>query len=601
MSGIDPTPVNAFSPDSRDGAEAARLIWDDDAAADDIRDPRTPEFARAMINTAVAILRDSRGLLKKMIGRAAAAAGDLAVAQFQGLVEVIQNADDVRATEVRFALRETKTIRQLLVVHNGQPVTCHNVLGMVLPFLTTKTERRDQRGRFGIGLKTLKRIATSVAVHSAPYHFSVDQLHFDWVEPEPALPGFYDPQIDTMLVLDLREAFDEVELRDWFDAWGDEGLLFLDWVCSFRWCDLSGATIAERTLEFEPWIDAGCADLHKGVVALMTRRVLGPEDSWTVWRATVTVPTDLHPAHKARSETTDISVATAEGDSKPTLNIGFNTPVPVTLPFSLDAQFDPATSREAIIQNSWNDWLIDCSAEVVGDIAAGLLAGDPVRAWPLIPLGSEGIGVDDGGWIHRKFGSAFQSMRAGLARSGALALGAETVALCDLAYEHEDLADLLTPTDIEVLAPGARALSTGVRDANERWRAVLDQLGVSRVVGTNELLSGFDKGVFAEKLPGWWVEAGARLVACHPDEELFGPPFLLSEEGTALNCQPSGATQRPIVFGAPTSAFGALGTAEAAARGVRPQRCRQESAELAHRQCCIHERCRRRDGTRGFR
>jgi hypothetical protein len=180
--------------------------------------------------------------------------------QFQGLIEVIQNADDVRAAVVCFALRETKTGRQLLIVHDGEPVTCHNVLGMALPFLTTKTERKDQRGRFGIGLKTLKRIATSAAIHSAPYHFSGDQLHFDWVEPEPALPGFYDPQTDTMLVLDLREDFDEVELRDWFDAWEDEGLLFLASVSSFRWCNLSGATIAERTLAFEPWIEAGYAD-----------------------------------------------------------------------------------------------------------------------------------------------------------------------------------------------------------------------------------------------------------------------------------------------------------------------------------------------------
>jgi hypothetical protein len=114
----------------------------------------------------VAILRSSRGLIKRMIDRAAAGAEDLAVEQFQGIVEVIQNADDVRATEVRFALREMAEERQLLIVHNGQPVTCHNVLGMALPYLTTKTERLDQRGRFGIGMKTLKRIADAVSIHS---------------------------------------------------------------------------------------------------------------------------------------------------------------------------------------------------------------------------------------------------------------------------------------------------------------------------------------------------------------------------------------------------------------------------------------------------
>ena len=114
------------------GAEAARRIWDDEADVEGIHDPRTPEFACAMVKTSVAILKTSSGLIKKMIDRAAAAAEELAVAQFQGLIEAIQNADDVGATEVRFALRETRAGRQLLIVHNGQPITCHNVLPMAV-------------------------------------------------------------------------------------------------------------------------------------------------------------------------------------------------------------------------------------------------------------------------------------------------------------------------------------------------------------------------------------------------------------------------------------------------------------------------------------
>ena len=105
--------------DAERGAEAARLIWDDDPSAEAIVDPHTPAFARAMIDTSVGILRSSRGLIKRMITRASAGAEDLAVAQFQGIIEVIQNADDVRATEVRFALRDNRDGRQLLIVHNG--------------------------------------------------------------------------------------------------------------------------------------------------------------------------------------------------------------------------------------------------------------------------------------------------------------------------------------------------------------------------------------------------------------------------------------------------------------------------------------------------
>jgi hypothetical protein len=58
-------------------------------------------------------------------------------------------------------------------------------LGMALPYLTTKTNRVDQRGRFGIGLKTLNRIAQAIAVHSDPYHFSGNQLSLVGLDPEP--------------------------------------------------------------------------------------------------------------------------------------------------------------------------------------------------------------------------------------------------------------------------------------------------------------------------------------------------------------------------------------------------------------------------------
>jgi hypothetical protein len=64
-----------------------------------------------------------------MMRGAAAAAEDLNVEPFQGLTEVIQNADDLRAWEARFAFRDTDASRELLIVHNGQPVACQHVLG----------------------------------------------------------------------------------------------------------------------------------------------------------------------------------------------------------------------------------------------------------------------------------------------------------------------------------------------------------------------------------------------------------------------------------------------------------------------------------------
>ena len=234
------------------GLQAAKLIWEDGPDLDELHDPRTSEFASAVIDGLSAALADAPGAIRKMMISASHAAEDLNVGQFQGLVEVIQNADDVRANEVRFMLRNNDGKSQLMVVHDGQPVACQHVLGMALPFITTKLQRIDQRGRFGIGLKTLRRIASAIAVHSAPYHFTGDQLSLARVEPEPGLPGFYDPASDTLLVLNLYDNFVPEELKNWFEGWEEDGLIFLGSVDRFRWCEAEGQPRLDRSVEKDP-------------------------------------------------------------------------------------------------------------------------------------------------------------------------------------------------------------------------------------------------------------------------------------------------------------------------------------------------------------
>lgn len=541
--------------DTEKGTDAAIQIWNNDPEAKAIVDPRTPAFARAMIDKSMKQLQDTPSLIKNMIEQASAGAEGLAIAQFQGIIEVIQNADDVLATEVRLALRNTSKSRQLLIVHNGEPVTCHNVLGMALPYLTTKTDRTDQRGRFGIGMKTLKRIANSVAIHSAPYHFSGNLLQFSHISAETAIPAFYDPAIDTMLVIDLNKEFEEEDLIEWFDAWHHDSLLFLASVSRFRWCTLDGNTRSERTLSFSPWGDVGFALHHPAILSLQSRHVEGPDDSWTVWRATVEVPPNQHPAHKARSEKTDISIALAEGQTRPSLFIGFRTQVPLSLPFSLDAQFDPSTSREEIIENSWNTWLIERSCEVIATIAAGLLASDPKAAWRLIPLPNEYVGKEENTWLRKCFSSSFKNVRNWLSQIAVIALPKAKPALSDIVYEDKTLSGLLKEEDLELIANNKHALHMDVRDNAERWKQVMDALAVSTRLGTNELLKALNNGTFLAKEATWWVEAGSRLVTHHPSSNLLGRPFLLSDQNSTVPCETKDNTARPMVFDVAPSSF----------------------------------------------
>ena len=219
-----------------------------------------------------------------MMRNAQHAAADLNVESFQGLVEVIQNADDLRATEVRFALRQHDGIAAAPCrprrtsghmpsrARHGPPVSDH------------KDQSGRPAGRFGIGLKTLNRVAQAITVHSDPYHFSGNQLSLAGLDPEPALGGFYDPANDTMLVLDLNADFEELALKEWFDAWEDVGLLFLTSVCRFRWCTIDGKTIAEKALSFDSWEAPGFASFHGDVLEIKRRRVSRADQAWTVGR-----------------------------------------------------------------------------------------------------------------------------------------------------------------------------------------------------------------------------------------------------------------------------------------------------------------------------
>ena len=540
------------------GQRAVKLILDDAPALDDIHDPRAGDFAAAVIDGLRDALAKPPGVMRTMMRNATHAAEDLNVGQFQGLVEVIQNADDVRANEVRFMLREHDGQSQLLVVHDGEPIACQHVLGMALPFITTKTHRVDQRGRFGIGLKTLRRIASTIAVHSAPYHFSGDQLSVARINPEPSLPGYYDPANHTLLVLDLHDNFSEEELRGWFEAWDEDGLIFLGSVSRFRWCEPEGPTRFDRSLEKGPWKPAPFDPLEHPPHPIRHRRVRGRTREWTVWNATVRVPANLEPAHKARSEHTEISVAVPVGPTRGGLYIGFRTRVSVTLGLSIDAQFDPSTARDQLIQNDWNNWLIDRCADLLGDVAAGLLIHEPTTAWNLVPLQREGVGDDTDVWLRDRFVAAAERVRKRVGSTALIAIGHARVPLSDLVYEAEPLSGLLTSADLEALVDGSHALPTGVRDNAGRWRDVLDELGGGANVDTSDLLDGFARSLFAQKDAEWWVEAADRLTANHSvEDELFGVPYWLTDDLRPVACQPQGETARPLVAGAASSTFSA--------------------------------------------
>jgi hypothetical protein len=544
------------------GRRAARSIWNEESGTDSLADPRIPEFARAFVEELASCLKSLPAKARRSMHGAAIGAESLNQRQFQGIVEFIQNADDVRASSVRMAVRQGAGGQELLLVHDGQPVLCHHVIGMSLAFVTTKSDRIDQRGRFGIGLKTLKRIADTVSVHSAPYHFSAEMSTFGPVEPEPAIPGLYDPEHDTLIVCCLKDEIHIGELDDWFNEWGDDGLIFLASVQSLHYCRESGGPIRERRLRFGSWHSFSTSP-SEPILEIAERKVDADSAAWTVWKAKLRVPDNLSPAHKARPDTIDISIALGDDLAAGQIYIGFKTGIPCTIPFSIDAPFDPGTSRESLIENAWNEWLIKSIPVVVLNVVAALFLEKPRTAWPLIPLPFEYVGAKDGSdWIGKRFYNAFFAIRELISDSPVEIKNAGR--LSELIYEDVDLEHVLRSRELLSMDLHRKPLLPNARDVAGRWRDVLDTLQVSRCVRVLDLLQGFEENVFKDYEAEWWVAAGNAIAVAYKDydinddEEVVSPftaPFLLSTGAVALKCQPRGKSKGSLLHKAPISTF----------------------------------------------
>lgn len=85
--------------------------------------------------------------------------------------EILQNADDVGATEIFFSVSEN----QLIVEHNGTPFTEHNVKAISY-FGMGKTDI-TKIGHFGLGFKSVFAYTASPRVHSGNESFEITELY----------------------------------------------------------------------------------------------------------------------------------------------------------------------------------------------------------------------------------------------------------------------------------------------------------------------------------------------------------------------------------------------------------------------------------------
>ena len=464
------------------GIGAAGEIELAERAAEQLFDARNkderPEYEPAGLETAQAAVRRLGQLYEGLPGSIAIALdaarqnGELLSSdRFQGLSEIVQNADDVDATEVRFMLKPN----ELLVCHNGNPVRLEHVLGLATPWFSTKGEDGGTMGRFGVGLMTLRSLSSTLEVHCYPYHVRLEDTNLSPTDA-PELPPEFDHSGWTVLRVPLDEGKVNLdELEAWLDRWDHTALLFLRHITRVVLLSEDGETVRELALSRldEGIISTGSLPSEKHILRQFARVADGR--SWMIYSQEVPTPKGVLRAGKATGPTTPVGVAIPLDDvGSGQIHAGLPV-VRTRLHLFANAQFDPLTSRRDLADNNWNQSLVPLVADLWTRAALDVFSRDPESAWRTMPVPEAIEEENDSSFV--------QNLEAAIVDSAVRCVASQLsfpipelgeISLPNLAVEQPPLEEILTESETAALAELPATLPYGVRDSGGTWRWVLE-------------------------------------------------------------------------------------------------------------------------------
>ena len=449
--------------------QAVERLFRDEAAA--TYEPQNRQEANAAIRRLGQLFEELPGTITRALEFAGDSGSLLSSDRLQVLAEIIQNADDAEASEVRVLLRPT----DLLVSHDGKPVRLDHVIALATPWISTKRGEAATIGRFGIGLLTLRSLSATIEVHCPPYHMQVGGPVVSSID-RPILPTLFQDAGWTTLRIPLEPGtVSSSEIEQWLEQWDDAALLFLRFVRRVTLLSPEGEPI--RKLAVSRHDDGELVVGGSSATQAVSRQRVDADDgrSWAVYSADFRSPPGLSRAYKTTGPTTPIAVALP-------LQLAQSGKVYAGLPVApaqtvlfTSAQFDPLTSRRDFADTEWNRALVHLVAELWSQGALDLFNRDPKIAWRAVP-----ITVTAEGNTGSELVAALEKAVATLARQWLASRlsfyvpGQGAIHLSQLAVEAQPLEEILTEPEVASLAGLPATLPSGARDNAGRWRSVLE-------------------------------------------------------------------------------------------------------------------------------
>lgn len=512
-----------------EGRAAARVLWKEGLAERaDFTDPLTTEFASGALTELEHLQQSTPRVLQQVLEGAEISAEQLNVESFHGVLEVIQNADDLGASRVKVAVRGGRR-STLTFAHDGERVRLPHVIAMSLAFLSTKRGDSRAKGRFGIGLKTLGRLSSQMTVHCHPYHFVIQGSHV-----RPATPKGDSSGSETLIELDLTAGLDIDSFARWFEDLGPEAMLFLDSVRDLEFIHRPAGKPIKHSLQVEA---SGVESLPLGIEARVTvRKDLFSQKAWTVFTQDCVVPTGLHRRHKAIGQTSPVGIAVpvkgALGDGQ--LYAGLPLQIKTGLTFAINGQFDVDVARRYLQHESLNKWIINQAATIAASVALQRFSSSPREAWRVVPLSTDLREVSDS-WLEERLDSFVSTVHSRVRRNLRVNVRSQYLRAGQLAYESTSLDGLLEQSDIDYLASGKTLLPTQTRDRLHRWREVLRELDVGNEVSVVRALSLLSRDDDAFDRPvDWFICLVSAALDENSASNLWNLPCVVTSDGTRI-------------------------------------------------------------------
>jgi hypothetical protein len=286
---------------------------------------------------------------------------------FRFFWEFWQNADDAGATELEFAVSDTA----LTIRNNGRSFTPVEVFSLLMVGGTTKDDRLDQMGQFGVGSLSLMRYSDAPTYRTGQFAFTLERS-FTY----PAVPARTVRSIGQGLAVEapLRAGVSPDTLFDQLASrLADEALLYM---AHLRRVVVRRGRRAVRVIEANPTTAGPGSQVKVG------------DRTWNRYDLDVAPPQDLlRDDGKSPSSSVRITLVRdprhAEGASP--VHVYFPTQLMHEYPWRFSAPFDVTTGRESLLDGAYNRWLLREVGRAMVTAAADRTVGMPSTPWELVP------------------------------------------------------------------------------------------------------------------------------------------------------------------------------------------------------------------------